>query len=820
MQLQRFVMHSLRRGLLLSLAVPLFVAAGVSAFLAYDQWQKYATAEQAISLKAAISRLGALIHEQQKERGATSVFLSSGGTEFSSELAAQRLLTDQAARGYMQELEGLGSTSESPVLVELRTIADVLAERSEIRQLIDDMAIATPVALGHYTAHNAQILAAISRIGAEAKNPKLSAKVASLRALLAAKEFSGIERAIGSGGFAAGEFDFSRLRLLERLISKQSDNLARFETLAEDIFRDQVRKIDTLAETDAIRRMRDVAFSSFETGDLEGVTASDFFAATTARIDALKSVEDDLVASISKTAERISRTAFRVGVLLLCAITVAFLTSALTTRYVIRNMLASVRAISNAGDRLARGDDNAELPADSPQELGRIVWSINFFRESVIEGKQREAAILKEREATEKAAREEHEKRQREEKLRIEHDAEKARAEQEAMTAYVSEIAVIVAACTDGDFSQKLSLDGKTGVLAEIGSGLNTLVQSVQDGLGAVNAALERVANGDLTKRMEGDFRGAFRDLQANTNQMMSSLRQLVSEISESGLSLAKSSEELHETSEDLSRKAEQNATSLEETSAALDQLNASIRQVSESVVGANQDARSARETAQSSSVVASAAAGAMNKISAASREIARVVSVIDDISFQINLLALNAGVEAARAGDAGRGFSVVASEVRQLAQRASDSAKEISKVIDRSQEAVEEGVEKVSDARTSLEKISESVVGVSARIDQVSTAISEQAQGVGDINNSVNQIEQNTQLQAASFEEVTAASAFLLNEAESLRRSTSRFEIEAGQEHHTAPIRATANAAFTTQRMSPVPDGNLAIDAEDWREF
>ncbi|WP_187432381.1 hypothetical protein ROLI_000130 [Roseobacter fucihabitans] len=397
-------------------------------------------------------------------------------------------------------------------------------------------------------------------------------------------------------------------------------------------------------------------------------------------------------------------------------------------------------------------------------------------------------------------------------------DRKATKAREAMMIDLGNSFGTVVEAAVAGEFSKRVDANFSDQTLNELAENINQLLGAVDQGLSQTGQALERVAGGDLTKPMDGDFHGAFGHLQRNVNNMMDGLKSLIVEITGSGTTLASSSAELRDTSDGLSKQAEQNAASLEETSAALEELSASIKRVSGSVADASKNAQTARDTAQSSEKVASDAAESMESIADASKEITRVVGVIDDIAFQINLLALNAGVEAARAGEAGRGFSVVASEVRLLAQRAAEASKEIAAVIVKSDTAVSQGVEKVSNAKSSLETIAESVIGISKGVDEISTAISEQVHGIGEITTTVSQIDQNTQRQAASFEEVTAASAILASEADNMKQTTARFRT--GQETKIAEMNKPAAPLTIQQPRSAAVSAGGRASQDGWNEF
>lgn len=488
--------------------------------------------------------------------------------------------------------------------------------------------------------------------------------------------------------------------------------------------------------------------------------------------------------------------------------------------------------VTSVTERLARGDlSEINGLRQNAGELGRLATALHVFRANALQTiemaeqeKQRDQEAREKEQAAEKAMQEAAEAEKRRQRIQEEETQKKAvEARRKMIGDLNASIGSVVSAASEGDFSTRVNVEFEDSELAALAGSVNVLVESVEKGLAATTHVLSRVAGGDLSEGMSGDFSGDFQRLKEGTNGMIEALCKLVAEISSSGNNLAASSAELSDTSDSLSRQAEQNAASLEETSAALEELSASIKQVSGSAEEANDSARDASATAKSSGEVAADAAASMERISDASKEITQTVDVINDIAFQINLLALNAGVEAARAGDAGRGFSVVASEVRQLAQRASEAAKEIEAVIERSDNAVSEGVEKVGKAQSSLARISESVVAFSGRVEDISRAISEQVHGVKEITNAVSQIDQNTQKQAASFEEVTAASRLLAQEAEGLTTSTAKFTIGAEE----TPMFVARPKSFPTPQTSvkkAVGAGDmtssLAPSDDGWDEF
>jgi methyl-accepting chemotaxis protein-1 (serine sensor receptor) len=171
-----------------------------------------------------------------------------------------------------------------------------------------------------------------------------------------------------------------------------------------------------------------------------------------------------------------------------------------------------------------------------------------------------------------------------------------------------------------------------------------------------------------------------------------------------------------------------------------------------------------------------------MQGISASSRKISEIVSVIDGIAFQTNILALNAAVEAARAGEQGKGFAVVAGEVRSLAQRSAQAAKEIKGLIEDSVTKVSAGSQQVERAGSTMQEIVASVKRVTDIMGEISAASEEQSSGIDQVNRAVSQMDEVTQQNAALVEEAAAAAGSLQEQAQRLAEAVAVFKINAGE--------------------------------------
>ncbi|MGF6568600.1 methyl-accepting chemotaxis protein [Paraburkholderia sp. GAS333] len=286
-----------------------------------------------------------------------------------------------------------------------------------------------------------------------------------------------------------------------------------------------------------------------------------------------------------------------------------------------------------------------------------------------------------------------------------------------------------------------------------------------------------RIAAGDLSNRIVLARKDRSSMLYA-LHDMQSGLATTVADIASSADAIATASGEISMGNLDLSQRTEQQAMALERTASSMEQLTSTVRQNADNAKQARTLADNASEIAEKGGVVVNRVVATMNEINESARSIGDIIGVIEGIAFQTNILALNAAVEAARAGEEGRGFSVVAAEVRNLAQRSASAAKEIKGLIDTSVERVGNGSTLAQHAGQTMDEIVKAVKRVTDIMGEISAASSEQSAGIEEINLAVTQMDSGTQQNAALVEQATAAARSLDDQAKGLKVVVGKFRV------------------------------------------
>ncbi|HEX5755309.1 MAG TPA: methyl-accepting chemotaxis protein, partial [Arenimonas sp.] len=340
------------------------------------------------------------------------------------------------------------------------------------------------------------------------------------------------------------------------------------------------------------------------------------------------------------------------------------------------------------------------------------------------------------------------------------------------------EIAQVVRAAADGDFSQRIRLDGKQGFVRVLSENVDHLLEAADLALNELQAVLAALAEGDLTRSIRIEFEGRFGQMSDNANRTVAQLGSMIRQIQGSASTIATAASEIASGNADLSTRTEEQAANVEEAASSMEELTSTVKQNAANSQAARQLAAGAADVANRGGQVVGQVVETMSAINADSQKIAEIIAVIDGIAFQTNILALNAAVEAARAGEQGRGFAVVASEVRALAQRSASAAKEIRALIDESVGRVESGAELVDQAGKTIAEVVAAVHKVSDLVAEIAAASQEQSGGIEQVNHTIAHIDEATQQNAALVEEASAAARTMEHEADGLAKAVSSFRL------------------------------------------
>lgn len=297
--------------------------------------------------------------------------------------------------------------------------------------------------------------------------------------------------------------------------------------------------------------------------------------------------------------------------------------------------------------------------------------------------------------------------------------------------------------------------------------------------INTVKKSIEEVTSGKLGVSIPEFGNNCAGRLIPGINSLSSNIATLVREIRASSQTAMTLSDQLSSRSAQLSVKTEQQSASLVQTAASMEEMAASTKNNADNTRLASEQANLATLQARKGGELMGQVANNMQAITDCAQQMTEIISLIDGIAFQTNILALNAAVEAARAGDHGKGFSVVAGEVRSLAHRSAEAAKNIKSLIEVTSHNVTQGVNVVSEAEKNMHDIVTGSGNVSRLMDEISASTSEQEKGISQITQALSELERVTQSNVSMVEELNGSSDVLRNQVIELQTRTRNFRLE-----------------------------------------
>jgi methyl-accepting chemotaxis protein len=708
---------SIKQKLIAIMLIPLVIVILLAAKLAYDSYRSLENLKSLDKVVILSTKIGALVHETQKERGMTAGFIGSKGVKFKDELPRQREEVNKQITFLNEFLSDFDKSKYSDDFVKnLNSGLEKLKDLQGVRNSVNSLNIAAPIAIAYYTDTNTLLLNTLGTIVKFSNSPNVTKELGSYMNFLLSKERTGIERAVGTNTFAQNKFTEGLKARFYTLIAEQTAYLDIFSKIASKDIVDFYLKTVVGKDIEEVEKMRKIAlFSNIE--ENFGVDPNYWFETITNKINLLKQVEDHISTHLLNeiNLEKDEATfhlilfsllsIFGIGITMILARTIAFtiLIDVASVRAGIEEFFAFINF---------EKDDIKLIGVDSTDELGMMSKIINKNIANT--------------------------------KANIQRDRE-----------LIADTIRVANSINKGHLDQKIMVNSNNPALNELKDIINEMLNTLNSNISNILTVLTSYSKLDFRPRLkDNDLEGIIQELEKDINILRDVITQTLLDNKKVGITLKENANILSFNMQSISTAANSQAASLEETAASLEEITSNITNNTQTTTKMASYGEKVKESIKIGQDLANKTVNSMEDINKQALAINEAIGVIDNIAFQTNILSLNAAVEAATAGEAGKGFAVVAQEVRNLARRSAEAANEIKRIVQLATSKTKEGSEIANSMIEGYTSLNENISITLDLIQNVTTASKEQSVGMVQINDAVNNLDQITQRNAQSASE------------------------------------------------------------------